>query len=101
MKILVIYFSYSGNNRLLAEYLGKRIGGDICPIVEEKRRTFLTIILDMMFNREPNIKNLEYPISYYTCRSDLGLKIGASNEVVGQEGKSRSCQLFLYITMRL
>ena len=65
MKILVIYFSYSGNNRLLTEYLGKRIGGDICPIVEEKRRTFLTIILDMMFNREPNIKNLEYPISNY------------------------------------
>lgn len=46
MRILIIYFSFSGNNRLLAEHLAKRIGCDICPIVEKKRRTMVTIILD-------------------------------------------------------
>lgn len=59
MRILIIYFSFSGNNRLLAEHLSKRIGCDICPIVEKKRRTIVTIILDMMFRREPKIKALD------------------------------------------
>lgn len=65
MRILIIYFSFSGNNRLLAEYLGRRIGCDVCPIVEKKRRTMLTIILDMMFRREPGVESLEYSTSNY------------------------------------
>jgi menaquinone-dependent protoporphyrinogen IX oxidase len=65
VKILVVYFSYSGNNRLLAEYLAKLISCDICPIIEKRRRTALTIILDMMFRREPKIRPLEYSASNY------------------------------------
>ncbi len=65
MKTLIVYFSYSGNNRLLAEYLAERIEGDLCPIVETKRRTMLTIILDMLFRRTPKIEALERSVSSY------------------------------------
>lgn len=65
MKILVIYFSFSGNNRLLAEHLSKRIGCDICAITEKKRRTILTIILDMLFKRESKIETLEFSVVNY------------------------------------
>jgi flavodoxin len=65
MKVLIIYFSFSGNNRLLAEHLATRLSCDICPIVEKKRRTGVTILLDMMFRREPKIQPLEYSVSNY------------------------------------
>jgi menaquinone-dependent protoporphyrinogen IX oxidase len=65
MKTLIIYFSYSGNNRFLAEHLAKRMESDLCPIVEQKRRTLLTILLDMLFRREPKIKPLECAVSDY------------------------------------
>ena len=65
MKPLVIYFSFSGNNRLLAEHLAARIGCDICAVVEKKHRTMLTVLLDMMFKREPKIEALEHsPLNY-------------------------------------
>ncbi len=65
MRILIVCFSFSGNNRRLAEYLAQAIKCNICPIVEKKRRTMLTILLDMMFRREPKIEALEYSISNY------------------------------------
>jgi menaquinone-dependent protoporphyrinogen IX oxidase len=65
MKILIIYFSFSGNNRLLAEHLSKRLNCDAFPILEKKRRTIITIFLDMLFGREPKIKDLECVVSNY------------------------------------
>lgn len=65
MKNLIVYFSHSGNNRLLAEHLTGLIGCDVCPIIENKKRTMLTIILDMMFKREPKINEIEYRVSNY------------------------------------
>lgn len=59
MKILIVCFSFSGNNRLLAEHLTGRLSADLCFIVEKKRRTILTIFLDMIFRREPIIEPLE------------------------------------------
>jgi multimeric flavodoxin WrbA len=60
MKVLIIYFSFSGNNRLLAEHLATRLDCDICPIVEKRRRTAVTIMLDMIFRREPKLQPLKY-----------------------------------------
>lgn len=65
MRILIIYFPFSGNNRRLAEYLVKEIQCDICPIIEKKRRTMVTFILDMMFKRYPKIEAIETPIANY------------------------------------
>lgn len=65
MRILIIYFSFSGNNRRLAEYLAKEIQCDMCPIIEQKRRTMLTIILDMIFKRDSKIEAIELSITNY------------------------------------
>jgi flavodoxin len=67
MRILIIYFSFSGNNRLLAEHLAKRLNCDAFPIVEKKRRTIITIFLDLLFGREPKIEDLECATSNYDC----------------------------------
>lgn len=36
MKILTVYYSYSGNTRKIAEKIQREIGGDIAEIVTEK-----------------------------------------------------------------
>jgi hypothetical protein len=41
------------------------MGCDICPILEKKRRTIITIMLDMMFRREPKIQPLEFSVLNY------------------------------------
>lgn len=58
MKSLVIYYSYTGNNRLLAETLAARLSCDICPVIEARRRTGLTVLLDMLFRRTPPLQPL-------------------------------------------
>lgn len=65
MKLLVIYYSFTGNNRVLAEHIAGRVGGDIHPIVERKRRTEATIVLDMMFRRTPKIEALDTSLADY------------------------------------
>ena len=65
MHTLIVYFSYSGNNRMLAEYLGGRIGCEAIPIVEEKRRHSYTILLDMMLSRMPAIRPLAQHLASY------------------------------------
>lgn len=65
MNVLIIYFSFLGNNRLLAEHLATRLDCDICPIVEKRHRTGMTIFLDLMFKREPKLQPLKYAVSNY------------------------------------
>lgn len=66
MNTLVLYFSYGGNNRLLAEYLADTLKADLCPVEERKRRTALTIMLDMMLKREPKLKPLAKQVTDYS-----------------------------------
>lgn len=65
MKPLIVYFSFSGNNRLLAEYLSKELAADICPIIETKKRSEWTLLFDVMFKRSPKINDLEKPLKNY------------------------------------
>ncbi|MCW8193428.1 flavodoxin family protein [Proteobacteria bacterium 005FR1] len=58
MNFLIVYFSYTGNNRLLAEELSERLDCDSCPVVEKKSRTDITNLLDMVFRREPKLEPL-------------------------------------------
>ena len=55
MKTLVVYYSFSGNNRLLAQHLQKRLNADLQEIAEVKPRTGFTILLDVFFRRTPKI----------------------------------------------
>lgn len=56
MKDLIVYYSFTGNNEVLAEALRRRSGGDLLKIKEIKKRNAFTIILDLLFNRKPAIK---------------------------------------------
>jgi flavodoxin len=65
MKPLVVYFSHSGNNRLLAEHLATRLACDSCPVIEKRRRSMITIFMDMMFNRRPAIEPIACKLADY------------------------------------
>jgi flavodoxin len=56
MKTLVVFYSFSGNNSIVAQELNRRLGGDIYEIKETKGRTGFTILFDLLFNRKPKIK---------------------------------------------
>ncbi len=67
MRTLVIHFSHSGNNRLLASVLARRLGCDSLAVTEPKRRTLLTIFLDMAFGRRPRIAPLDIDWTAFDC----------------------------------
>ncbi|EZH73977.1 hypothetical protein ATO12_13935 [Aquimarina atlantica] len=58
MKTLIVYFSFSGNNELLAKDLAKDLEADLLQITEPKKRGMFRIMLDMLFNRFPRINEL-------------------------------------------
>ncbi|WP_074410176.1 flavodoxin family protein [Aquimarina megaterium] len=59
MKTLIVYFSFSGNNELLAKDLAKDLGADLLQITESKKRGMFGIMLNMLFNRFPKINELD------------------------------------------
>jgi flavodoxin len=65
MKHLIVYYSHSGNNQALAKELQKRLQCDMKQITELKKRTGFTILLDLAFNRNPRIENLNTNLDLY------------------------------------
>lgn len=65
MKTLIIYYSFSGNNEFLVQELQKRLGCDIQKIVELKKRTGFTILLDLIFKRNPKIRKSDFDLKQY------------------------------------
>ncbi|WP_024771135.1 flavodoxin family protein [Aquimarina macrocephali] len=65
MKTLIVYFSFSGNNELLAKDLTKDLEADLLQITESKKRGMFKVILDMLFNRFPKINELDILWSDY------------------------------------
>jgi flavodoxin len=57
MKCIIVYYSNTHNNELLAYALQKRLSCDILKIEETSKRTGLTIIIDLLFNRKPKLKD--------------------------------------------
>jgi len=58
MKTAVIYFSHTGNNRLIANEIAGKIQADSFPVTEPRKRATGTIILDMLFRRSAKIDTL-------------------------------------------
>jgi flavodoxin len=54
----IVYYSHHGNNETLANHLSERIGCVVQPIVEVRKRTGFTILLDLLFGRLPRIQPL-------------------------------------------
>ena len=65
MKTLVVYYSFTRNNELLAKSLQERLNCDIYRIEEKHKRTGLTIMLDLIFRRKPRIRPFPYSASAY------------------------------------
>lgn len=65
MKNLIVYYSYTSNNQLLATYLQEQLKCDILRIEERKKRTVFTIFFDRLFGRKPTIKGYNVHLSGY------------------------------------
>ena len=58
MRIAIICYSFTQNNRVLASEISARTGGTLFTIEERKARTKFTILFDLIFNRVPKIKDI-------------------------------------------
>ena len=55
MKTLIVYYSYSGNNKIFAEETARRLDAETREIIEEGARSEKRIVMDMIFHRYPKI----------------------------------------------
>lgn len=65
MKTLIAYFSFSGNNEVLAKELQTLLGCDIYQITELRKRVGISILFDIIFKRNPKIKKTDIQINQY------------------------------------
>jgi len=65
MKTIIVYYSWTGNNALLAESAAAGLNADAFRLVESEPRTMKTIILDMLFQRKPKLQALPEHIEDY------------------------------------
>jgi flavodoxin len=65
MKTLIIYYSFSGNNEVLAQELQKRLDCDLHKIIELKQRKSIDILLDLIFKRTPKIGKTNFDLQHY------------------------------------
>jgi hypothetical protein len=66
MKTLIVYYSLTENNEKLARMIGNELKCEILKIEEFKKRTWLTIFLDIIFNRLPSVKTAPYSLANYS-----------------------------------
>ena len=65
MRTLIVYFSFTGNNAIVAKDFASDLNASVVRITEPRRRTGAKIILDMLFNRTPRIDSLKIDWSAY------------------------------------
>lgn len=65
MKNLIAYYSFTQNNEKLAIEVQKKLNCDLLKIEENSKRTAITIMLDLLFNRKPAIKPGRLPVNDY------------------------------------
>lgn len=65
MKTLLVYYSFTGNNEIIAQELQERLACDLAKIVPVRKRTKFSIFIDLAFDRTPAIRDLGIPLSNY------------------------------------
>ena len=65
MKIIIVHYSFTNNNEKLADYLRKKLNCDSVKIETVRKRTGFSILLDLVFNRNPEIKTVPYYLRDY------------------------------------
>lgn len=66
MKTIIVYYSNTNNNEVLAHDLQKKLSCDILKIEEVSKRTGFRILLDLLFNRTPRINDHGIPLELYS-----------------------------------
>ncbi|WP_147805203.1 flavodoxin family protein [Alkalicoccus halolimnae] len=65
MKLLILYYSHSGNNEKLAVELQERIGCDKYEVKEKKKRKDISIFFDFLLKRNSRLAPIEFDVSEY------------------------------------
>jgi multimeric flavodoxin WrbA len=65
MKFIVISYSYTGNNDLLAVSVATALNAHHLRIKEKKSRSMPTIMMDMLFNRTPALEPIAENLDHY------------------------------------
>jgi flavodoxin len=65
MKPLIVFYSFTHNNNLLAKHLQSELSCDVLEIQEQKKRKGISILLDLLFNRTPDIKTYLHQVAAY------------------------------------
>lgn len=65
MKILLLSYSLSGNNKALAKRMAVELSATLLPITEKSKRGFFRISMDLLFNRTPKVQPNHVPIADY------------------------------------
>jgi flavodoxin len=65
MKTLVIYYSFTNNNRVLATHLKENFGFELFEILETNKRTGMSIMLDLVFKRKSRLRNYDLAWAKY------------------------------------
>jgi hypothetical protein len=55
MGITIVYYTLTGNNKVLADALAKELSAEMIRVTEKKSRKTGKIIFDMIFNRSPKV----------------------------------------------
>ncbi|MCR9195816.1 MAG: hypothetical protein NXH88_13850 [Hyphomonas sp.] len=64
-RLAIVVYSLTGNNLVLAQHLGGRLGADVLEVRDVRRRTQWSVALDLMFKRQAAIRPLDLdPASY-------------------------------------
>jgi len=61
MRPVILAYSFTGNNRLLAETLARRIGCPLVAVTPRGNRWPISIAIDLMFRRFPKIRPISLP----------------------------------------
>jgi len=72
MRITVFSYSLTGNNEALAASIAAEFGAEHVKITESKQRSMRTIILDILFNRTPQV----LPATYKVGDNDMVIFVG-------------------------
>lgn len=65
MKNLIVYYSFTRNNEKIAEYLRTQLSCHVAKIETVKKRSGLSILFDLLFNRKPAVKTIPYYLWNY------------------------------------
>ena len=65
MKNLIVYYSFTANNEALALHLQEKLECAIVKLETVKKRTGLSILLDLLFRRKPRLKPISVQLRDY------------------------------------